>query len=165
MHTALAALRTYAEKRKLACIVLSRAMHMQLAKAWAAWAETVQASCSDIHSACFAHCVTPSQQRTCQNRHCCHAMYPRLPGPMEEPDLACVTQEMATRRGEAAALQRKALARMLRLSLKSCLGAWKRRTVYMGAARNMLRRRLLALLRAAFTGWRCAESNISHHMN
>jgi hypothetical protein len=50
-HTALAALRSFAEKGKLARIVLSRAMHMQLAKAWAAWAETVQVSCFDIHSA------------------------------------------------------------------------------------------------------------------
>ena len=84
---------------------------------------------------------------------------------MEEPDIACITQEMAARRGKAAALQRKALARMLGLSLKSCLSAWKRRTACMGAARDMLRRRLLALLRAAFTGWQCAESNILHHMN
>ena len=78
--------------------------------------------------------------------------------------MACIKQDMAARRREAAALQRKALARMLGLSLRSCLGAWKRRTAYMGAARDMLRHRLLALLRAAFTGWRCAESIILHHM-
>ena len=63
---------------------------------------------------------------------------------------------MTQRRGAAEALQRRALSRMLGLSLRSSFGAWRRLTASMISARCLLRRHLLALQQETFTAWRCA---------
>jgi len=74
-----------------------------------------------------------------------------------------LAQDMCMRRTKAADLQRKAISRVLGLSVRSCFGAWKRHMGCMGMAREMLRRHLLTLQQDAFLAWRYAHIFLDAH--
>ena len=151
--SAVAALKRHADRSQLARVAILRLVHRQLAGAWAGWTVTVQASIPPLHSTdalavlTIRLCTKPACLRLRSSLHTHSNLQIRFFG----------AQEMAQRRVAAAALQRRALSRMLGLTLRSSLGAWRRLTACMATARSLLRRHLLALQQDAFMAWRCAR--------
>ena len=149
LHSALAALRRHEERSQLARGAILRLVHKQLASAWAAWTMTVQVSISGPHTCGSIPCTS------CQPFQTPHiSRYIQHPPCIQQ--LRLHVQEMSQRRVAAAALQRKALSRMLGLSQRSSFGAWRRLTACMISARGLLRSHLLLLQQDAFTAWRWA---------
>ena len=150
LYSALAAMRRHAERTQLARAAILRLVHKQLALAWAVWTMTVQASIPTPHTTMPTFCT--SRQPFPDSPHL--QVYSSILHAFRKIPLH--VQEMAQRRMAAEALQRKALSRMLGLSLRSSFGAWRRLTGCMISARGLLRRHLLALQQGVFTAWRCA---------
>ena len=153
LRPALAALKAHAHRSQLARVAVLRLVHRQLAAAWAAWKMIVQASFPPSHSIAPPFCAR------------CQLLYKAcIPRDFTATFMTTAffdsaffgAQDMAQRRAAAEALQRRALSRMLGLSLRSSVAAWRRLAACMAAARSLLRRHLLALQQDAFMAWRCA---------